>query len=216
MDMNRLTQKSQEALQQAQTKAIRFGHTEVDAEHLLAALLEQHEGLVPRLLNKMDVPVEDLKAEVEQLLQKRPRVSGLGGESGKVYITPRLNQIMVKAEDEAKRLKDEYISVEHLVLPMIDEGTSSAAGRVLKQFNITRDKFLQALTDVRGNQRVVSANPESTYEALERYGLDLVQEARRGKLGPVIGRDAEIRRIIRILSRKTKNNPVLIGDPGVG
>ncbi len=216
MDMNRLTQKSQEALQQAQTKAIRFGHTEVDAEHLLAALLEQHEGLVPRLLNKMDVPVEELKAEVEQLLQKRPRVSGPGGESGKVYITPRLNQIMVKAEDEAKRLKDEYISVEHLILPMIDEGSSSAAGRVLKQFNITRDKFLQALSDVRGNQRVVSANPESTYEALERYGLDLVQEARRGKLDPVIGRDAEIRRIIRILSRKTKNNPVLIGDPGVG
>jgi len=123
---------------------------------------------------------------------------------------------MVKAEDEAKRLKDEYISVEHLILPIIDEGSSSAAGRVLKQFNITRDKFLQALTDVRGNQRVVSANPESTYEALERYGQDLVQEARRGKLDPVIGRDAEIRRIIRILSRKTKNNPVLIGDPGVG
>lgn len=216
MDPNRLTQKSQEALQQAQTKAIRYGHTEIDAEHLLLALLEQPEGLVPRLLNKMDVPVEGLKAEVEAQLQQRPRVAGPGAEAGKVYVTQRLNQIMVKAEDEAKRLKDEYISVEHLILPIIDEGSSSPAGRALKQFKVTRDAFLQALTEVRGNQRVVSPNPESTYEALERYGRDLVQEAHRGKLDPVIGRDAEIRRVIRILSRKTKNNPVLIGEPGVG
>ncbi len=216
MDMNRLTQKSQEALQQAQTKAIRYGHPEVDGEHLVMALLEQSEGLIPRLLNKMDIPIGNLKQEIEQFLEKRPRLSGPGFEAGKVYITQRLNQLFVKAEEEAKRLKDEYISVEHLFLSIIDEGASTAAGRILKQFNITRNAFLQALTEIRGNQRVVSATPESTYEALERYGRDLVQEAHRGKLEPVIGRDMEIRRVIRILSRKTKNNPVLIGEPGVG
>jgi len=216
MDMNRLTQKSQEALQQAQTKALRYGHSEIDGEHLLLALLEQPEGLIPRLFHKMDVAVESLKTEIEQALQKRPQVSGPGREPGQVYVTPRLNQILVKAEDEAKHLKDEYISVEHLVLALIDEGVSSAAGRIFKQFNVSRERFLQALTEVRGHQRVASANPEATYEALERYGLDLVKEAQCGKLDPVIGRDAEIRRVIRILSRKTKNNPVLIGEPGVG
>ncbi|MEW5800741.1 MAG: ATP-dependent chaperone ClpB [bacterium] len=216
MDMNRLTQKSQEALQQAQTKALRYGHSQIDGEHLLLALLEQPEGLIPRLFHKMDVPVESLKTEIEQVLQKRPRVSGPGLEPGQVYVTPRMNQILIKAEDEARHLKDEYVSVEHLVLAMIDEGTSSAAGRIFKQFNITRENLLQALTEVRGHQRVSSANPEATYEALERYGRDLVQEAQKGKLDPVIGRDAEIRRVIRILSRKTKNNPVLIGEPGVG
>jgi len=216
MDPNKLTQKSQEALHDAQTKALRHGHQEVDGEHLLLALLEQPEGLVPRLLNKMDVPIENLKAEVEGELQKRPSVSGPGTEAGKIYVTQRLNRLLMRAEEEAKRLKDEYVSVEHLAMPLIDEGNATAAGRILKNFNVTTDRFLQALTELRGHQRVTSATPESTYEALERYGRDLVKESKKGRLDPVIGRDSEIRRIIRILSRKTKNNPVLIGEPGVG
>jgi len=204
MDPNKLTQKSQEALHDAQTRALRYGHQEVDGEHLLLALLEQPEGLVPRLLNKMDVPIENLKAEVEGELQKRPSVSGPGTEAGKIYVTQRLNRLLSKAEEEAKRLKDEYVSVEHLTMPLIDEGNATAAGRILKGFNVTTDRFLQALTQLRGHQRVTSATPESTYEALERYGRDLVKESKKGRLDPVIGRDSEIRRIIRILSRKTK------------
>ncbi len=216
MDINRLTQKSQEALQSAQTKALRFGHQEVDVEHLLLGLLEQPEGLVPRLLARLETPVEAIQSEVERELAKRPKVSGGGAESGKIYLTGRLQQAMLRAEDEAKRLKDEYVSVEHLLLSMIDEGKSGAAGRILDAHGVTRDAFLKALTAVRGNQRVTSAMPEVAYEALEKYGVDLVAQARRNKLDPVIGRDAEIRRVVRILSRKTKNNPVLIGEPGVG
>ncbi|MDY0039168.1 MAG: Clp protease N-terminal domain-containing protein, partial [Desulforhabdus sp.] len=216
MDMNKLTIKSQEALQQAQTKAIRYAHLEVDGEHLLMALLEQSDGLVPKLLHRMEVPVEDLRNRVEEELERKPRVSGPGIEPGKVYITQRLNQLLTKAQDEAVRLKDEYVSVEHLLLAFTDEGSSTPAGRVLQQFGISRDLILKTLTAVRGHQRVTSASPETTYEALQKYGRDLVQEARSNKLDPVIGRDSEIRRVIRILSRKTKNNPVLIGDPGVG
>jgi len=216
MDMNRMTQKSQEALQSAQTKALRYGHQEVDGEHLLLALLEQPEGLIPRLLSRMEAPTEALKAEVERELTRRPKVSGPGVEAGKIYLTQRLQQILIRAEDEARRLKDEYVSVEHLLLAMVDEGASSALGKILAQSGVTRNAFLAALTAVRGNQRVTSAMPEVAYEALEKYGVDLVAEARRNKLDPVIGRDAEIRRVIRILSRKTKNNPVLIGEPGVG
>ncbi|HYU32073.1 MAG TPA: ATP-dependent chaperone ClpB [Thermoanaerobaculia bacterium] len=216
MDINKLTQKSQEALQSAQTKALRFGHQEVEAEHLLLALLEQPEGLVPRLLARMDVPAAGLVAELERELSRRPSVSGPGVEAGKIYVSNRLQKVFLRAEDEAKRLKDEYVSVEHLVLAMIEEGSSVPAGRVLNQLGVTRDRFLAALTAVRGNQRVTSAMPEVAYEALDKYGVDLVAQARRGKLDPVIGRDAEIRRVVRILSRKTKNNPVLIGEPGVG
>jgi ATP-dependent Clp protease ATP-binding subunit ClpB len=216
MDINKLTQKSQEALQSAQTKALRYGHQEVDGEHLLLCLLEQPEGLVPRLLARMEAPTEALKAEVERELSRRPKVSGPGVEAGKIYLTQRLQQILIRAEDEAKRLKDEYVSVEHLLLAMIEEGPASPLGRLLAQFGISRDRVLSALTAVRGNQRVTSAMPEVAYEALEKYGTDLVSQARRNKLDPVIGRDAEIRRVIRILSRKTKNNPVLIGEPGVG
>src|SRR3954452_18225632 len=216
MDINKLTQKSQEALQSAQTKALRYGHQEVDGEHLLLALLEQPEGLVPRLLARMEAPTEALKAEVERELSRRPKVSGPGAEAGKIYLTQRLQQILIRAEDEAKRLKDEYVSVEHLLLAMVEEGSASPLGKLLAQFGATRDRFLSGLTAVRGNQRVTSAMPEVDYEALEKYGVDLVSEARRNKLDPVIGRDAEIRRVVRILSRKTKNNPVLIGEPGVG
>ena len=216
MDMNRLTQKSQEALSQGQTLASRFGHQELDGEHLLLALLEEGDGLVSRLLTKMDTPTDSLRSALESELRKRPKVSGPGAEAGKIFVTQRFQKLMVAAEDEAKRLKDEYVSVEHLLLALIDEGQGTAAGRLLKQFGVARNAFLSTLVAVRGNQRVTSANPEVAYEALEKYGVDLVAQARRGKLDPVIGRDSEIRRVIRILSRKTKNNPVLIGEPGVG
>ena len=216
MDLNKFTVKSQEALQQAQTKAIRYGHMEVDGEHLMLALLEQADGLVPSLLKRMEVPVDDFRRRLEEEIERKPRISGPGVEPGKVYITQRLNKLLAKAQDEAERLKDEYVSVEHLLLAFLDEGSGSPTGRILQQFGITRDLVLKTLTSVRGHQRVTSASPETTYEALQKYGRDLVQEARTNKLDPVIGRDSEIRRVIRILSRKTKNNPVLIGDPGVG
>lgn len=216
MDLNKMTQKSQEALQAAQDIGMKRGHVEVDGEHLLAALLEQEGGLVPRLLQKMAVPVDKLSAAVKQELDRRPSVSGPGIEGGKIYVTQRLNRLLLKAEEEAKHLRDDYVSVEHLVLALVEEGDVTAAGKLFKQFNITRDRLLEALTAIRGNQRVTSPDPENTYEALEKYGRDLVQEVKKGKLDPVIGRDAEIRRVIRILSRKTKNNPVLIGEPGVG
>ena len=216
MDMNRLTQKTQEAVQAAQSLAVRFGHVEVDGEHLLLALLEQEGGLVPRIVQRLEIDPGAMVQTVQTELQRLPAVSGPGVEAGKIYVTQRFNQLLVKAESEAKRLKDDYISVEHLLLAMTDEGSRTAVGRILRQFNLSRDRLLQALTAVRGHQRVTSADPEGTYEALEKYGRDLVKEVQKGKLDPVIGRDSEIRRVIRILSRKTKNNPVLIGEPGVG
>jgi ATP-dependent Clp protease ATP-binding subunit ClpB len=216
MDFNRLTQKSQEAFHDAQARAVRFGHREVDVEHLLWAMLEQGEGLLPRIIAKMGLEPTAIAREIGAAVERRPSVSGPGAEPGKVYVTQRLNETLVRAEDEAKRLKDEYVSVEHLALAMIAEGDKAEGARILKKQGVTRDKFLAALTSLRGNQRVTSATPEGTYDALSRYGRDLVKEAQAGKLDPVIGRDAEIRRAIRILSRKTKNNPVLIGEPGVG
>jgi len=216
MDLNRLTQASQEALAQAQTLAVRFGHQEIDAEHLLLALLEQEGGLAPRLLSRLNADVEALRADVQSELERRPAVSGRGAELGKAVVTRRLSELLVTAEAEAKRLKDEYVSVEHLLLAMIDTGQKNEAGRALIRHGVARANFLKVLTAVRGKQRVTSATPEQTYEALEKYGRDLVKEARSGRLDPVIGRDAEIRRMIRILSRRTKNNPVLIGEPGVG
>lgn len=216
MDMNRLTQRSQEALSEAQKEALRRGHQEVDNEHLLVALLRQENGLIPRILTKMDISAEALKDATERELERRTSVRGPGVEPGEIYISGRLSKILMTAEESAKRLKDEYVSVEHLFASLIDEGEATTAGRLLSEFGITRDGFLKALQDVRGRQRVQSADPESTYEALERYGRDLVRLARAGKLDPVIGRDEEVRRVIRILSRRTKNNPVLIGEPGVG
>ena len=216
MDLNKLTIKSQEAFQSAQELAARRGHIEVDGEHLFAALLEQEGGLVPRLLQKLNIPVESMLQGVRRELDRRPSVSGPGTEAGKIYVTQRLNQLLLKAGDEAKRLKDDFISVEHLLLALADEGVKSASGKIFQTFRLDRDRILDALTSIRGNQRVTSPEPEATYEALEKYGRDLVQEARKGKLDPVIGRDGEIRRVVRILSRKTKNNPVLIGEAGVG
>jgi ATP-dependent Clp protease ATP-binding subunit ClpB len=216
MDPNRLTQRSQETLADAQKIALRRGHVEVDGEHLLLALVEQPDGLIPRLLQKLEIPVEDFSARVQQELDRRPSVSGPGVENGKVYVTQRLNRILVQAEEEAKRLKDEYVSVEHLTLALLKEGDRTPAGRIFQQYRLTPERFMEALAGVRGHQRVTSATPEGTYEALKRYGRDLVEAAKSGKLDPVIGRDPEIRRAVRILSRKTKNNPVLIGEPGVG
>lgn len=216
MDLNRLTQKSQEALHDAQTTALRFGHQEVDGAHLLLALLDQSEGLVRPLLVRSGADVDGLRGDLEAELEKRPRVTGSAPEPGKVYLTQGLTRVLDAADQEARRLKDEYVSVEHLVIALLDEGSSSAAGRVLAQHGVTRDSFLNTLTAVRGSQRVTSATPEGTYEALAKYGRDLVADAGAGRLEPVIGRDKEIRRTIQILSRKSKNNPVLIGEPGVG
>ncbi len=216
MDLNRLTQKSQEALLVAQNDAVKRGHLGVDGEHLLLALLEQSGGLIPRLLEKMGVSVGVLRDTVRKELDRRPSQSGPGFQADKVYLTQRLSQALVQAEEESKRLKDEYVSVEHIFLALLEGALCEPIMRLLKDLGVTRESFLKALTELRGHQRVQSATPESTYEALEKYGRDLVEEARKGKLDPVIGRDAEIRRVVRILSRKTKNNPVLIGDPGVG
>ncbi|MCE9615709.1 MAG: ATP-dependent chaperone ClpB [Lentisphaerae bacterium] len=216
MDQDRFTQKAQEAIQSAQTVATRLGHQEIDGEHLMLALMEQEGGLVPRILERMSVPVVPLKARVEQDLDARPKVSGGATEAGKFYVTQRFNRLLVKAADEARRLRDEYVSVEHLLLALVDEGRSACSSRLLQEAGIDRAALLDVLKDIRGNQRVTSDNPEGQYEALTKYGADLVALARSGKLDPVIGRDSEIRSVIRILSRKTKNNPVLIGEPGVG
>ena len=216
MSNEKLTMKSQEALMEAQKIAIRSGQQQVDGDDLLLAIVEQSEGLVPKVLRKMDVAVDKLIDELAAELAKRPQVSGGPTEAGKMYITDRLQKLLIQAEDDAKRLKDEYVSVEHLLLPLIDEGDKTVAGRLLAKYGVDREGLLTTLQSIRGNQRVTSASPEQSYEALEKYGVDLVGQARQGKMDPVIGRDSEIRRAIRILSRKTKNNPVLIGEPGVG
>jgi ATP-dependent Clp protease ATP-binding subunit ClpB len=216
MDLDRLTQKSQQSLQAAQAAALRRGHQQLDGEHLLAALLEDREGLVRRLLFRLETSADALEEAVAAELDARPRVAGPGVEAGKIYVTPRVQELLDRAASEAKRLKDEYVSVEHLLLALLEEGRATAAGRLLAEHGVTRDRLLAALKEVRGSQRVTSATPETAYEALDKYGVDLVAQARAGKLDPIIGRDAEIRRTIRILSRKTKNNPVLIGEPGVG
>ena len=212
MNSNKLTQKSQEALQEAQSVALRRGHQEVDVEHLMAFLLEQDGGVLPRILQRLEVPVADLRAAFDEALGKRARVSGPGAD---IRMGRRLHELLVRAEDEAGKLKDQYVAVEHLALAALADQAGDA-GRIFARFGVSRDRFLQALTAVRGSQRVTTDNPEDSYEALEKYGVDLVAQARAGELDPVIGRDAEIRRVVRILSRKTKNNPVLIGEPGVG
>ncbi len=214
MDINRFTEKAREGLAAAQTLAVKNGHQQVDVEHLLLALLEQDRGLAGSILHKAEVDPASLADQVQKDLDRLPKVSGTGGSMDQIYISSRLNSLLVQAEDEARKLKDEFISVEHLLLSMTDD--RGITGRVLKQFGITRERLMQALREVRGTQRVVSQNPEATYEALARYGRDLTELAAKGKLDPVIGRDEEIRRVVQVLSRRTKNNPVLIGDPGVG
>ena len=214
MDLSRCTQKTVEAFQDAQALARRAGHPEIDDLHFAAALLAESSGVVSRLLSSAGVETGPLSDGLEVELGRRPRVSGPGAEIGKAYATPRLGEVLSRAEDTAKELGDEYISVEHMLLALA-EGDSSVA-KLFANAGFDRDRFVAALTDMRGGQRVTSATPEGAWEALSKYGVDLVELARRGKLDPVIGRDEEVRRVVRILSRKTKNNPVLIGEPGVG
>ncbi len=216
MDPSKFTRKTREAIDAAQAAALRLSHQEVDGEHLLAALLEQEGGLAAPLVERAGASSAAIRARTEEELERRPRVTGGAAESGKIYVTQRMSRLIVKAGDEAKKLRDEYLSVEHLLLALVDEGTKTAAGRILAEAGLTRPALLQALQSVRGAHRVTSDDPEQAYEALTKYGMDLVALARSGKLDPVIGRDAEIRSVIRILSRKTKNNPILIGEPGVG
>ena len=214
MDLNRFTEKSQEALRNAQALATRRNHQSVDVEHLLAALCEETDGLTAALLSGSGIAPSAVRERVEQELNRIPQVSGPGAGTQQVYITQRLSRMLTQAEDAAKELKDEYVSVEHLLLAMLDD--SGSVGRLLKSLGMSRERFMAALQKVRGHQRVTSPNPETTYQALERYGRDLTKLATQGKLDPVIGRDEEIRRVVQVLSRRTKNNPVLIGDPGVG
>ena len=214
MDINRLTEKSQEALRQAQSLAVRRSHQAVDVEHLLAALVESPEGVAPSILSQTGVPLSAIKEGVERELNRIPQVTGPSGGPEQTYITQRLSRLFTRAEDESRGLKDEYVSVEHLLLAILEEG--GAASRLLREHGLNRERLLTALQKVRGHQRVTSSNPEATYQALERYGRDLTDLAAQGKLDPVIGRDEEIRRVVQVLSRRTKNNPVLIGDPGVG
>jgi len=210
MNVDKFTQKVQEALVGAQDISLDHSHQSIDAEHLLLALLTQEDGIAQTLLESMEVPVPELIERLESDLRDRPKLSGPGADEASLYATQRLNRIISSARKQAKKLKDEYVSVEHVMLAMVDELP------LFRKYGITRERLLDKLKDVRGTQRVVTDNPECTYQALERYGRDLVKSASCGKLDPVIGRDAEIRRLVRILSRKTKNNPVLIGEPGVG
>jgi ATP-dependent Clp protease ATP-binding subunit ClpB len=216
IDFNTMTQKVREAFQSAQMLAAEYGHQQVDGEHLLLALLRQPEGLAPQLFERMAVSTPTALARLEQELKKIPAVSGPGTEAGKIYVTQRLDGLLVRAHKEMQKLGDTFVSVEHLLLGLAEEKNKTAAGRLLDELSVTRNRILEALQTLRGNQRVTSDNPEGSYDALKKYGQDLVELARSGKLDPVIGRDAEIRSVIRILSRKTKNNPVLIGEPGVG
>jgi ATP-dependent Clp protease ATP-binding subunit ClpB len=209
MDFNRFTEKLQEAFRAAQTLASNRGQQQLDVDHLLLALLEQQGGLTASILLKAEVNPEILHRRLQQDLDKLPRVSGTAAGIDQIYVTPRLQALLTNAEREAKRLKDEYVSVEHILLAATDE-------KSFKDLGLTRERLMKTLQEVRGSQRVTSQNPESTYEALEKYGRDLTKLAAAGKLDPVIGRDDEIRRVITVLSRRTKNNPVLIGEPGVG
>ncbi len=225
MNQDRFTEKSLEALTAANRLALKFHHQQMDVEHLLLALLDQEHGLAGSILNKADpsppapLPrgegsafVDAVKIKLQREIEKVPRVTG--GSGDQIGITGRLNRMLGAAEDEAKKMKDDYVSVEHLLLAMLDD--NGAAGRILKEFGLSRLRLSKAIEEVRGHQRVTSQNPEATYESLEKYGRDLTQLAKSGKLDPVIGRDDEIRRVIQVLSRRTKNNPVLIGEPGVG
>ncbi|HOW65301.1 MAG TPA: ATP-dependent chaperone ClpB [Candidatus Paceibacterota bacterium] len=216
MDLNKFTEKSQAALMAARNLAASRQHQAVDVEHLALALMEQEDGLIPRLFEKARVALDLIKAKTEEELGRIPRVSGDATTEEGLLVTQRLNKVLAKAGDEAKKLRDEYVSVEHLVLAMFGEPTGTGIGKVFKELGLRRDDFLKALTEVRGHHRVTSSNPEATYEALEKYGRDLTRLAQQNRLDPVVGRDQEIRRCIQVLSRRTKNNPVLIGEPGVG
>ena len=215
MNMNRFTQKSLAAIQGAQDLAVEYGQQQIEQQHLLLALIADAEGFVPQLLTAMGMTVPSFEAAVKAEVNKLPKVSGSGREADKVYVAQDVDRALKSAEQAAQSMKDEYISVEHLFLGLLDAANGSLK-ELFRTYNVTREKVMQALASVRGNQRVTSDNPEETYDALKKYGTDLVERARQNKLDPVIGRDDEIRNVIRILSRTSKNNPVLIGEPGVG
>jgi ATP-dependent Clp protease ATP-binding subunit ClpB len=215
MDLNKMTESLQNAFVSAQTQAIQHNHQEVDDTHLFLALLEQDGNLASTLLTSIRIDPEHYKNELNIILSKKPQVSGSGVEQGKLYITAALQKVLAQAEKEMKQFEDDYLSVEHILLAAL-EVPGSEAGGAMKRIGVNRGRLLARIKEVRGNQRVTSQNPEATYEVLKKYGRDLVEEVRAGKVDPVIGRDSEIRNVIRILSRKTKNNPVLIGEPGVG
>ena len=215
MDINKLTQKSREAVQDAQALTIEYGNTQIEQAHLLYALLAQENGLIPQMLTKMEIDPEAVKADAQQAVSRLPKVSGPGREPDKVYISQDVDRALNAAQNQADHMTDEYISVEHLMLGLMETADSNLK-TIFQRHNLTKEKFLEALKTVRGNTRVTSDTPEDTYDALSKYGQDLVALARAHKLDPVIGRDEEIRNVIRILSRKTKDNPCLIGEPGVG
>jgi len=215
MNMNRFTRKSLAAMQAAQSIALEYGNQQIEQAHLLYALVSDEEGLVPQLLTAMGMTLPSFQAAAKAQVEKLPRVSGAGREADKVYITADVDKALQGAEHVAASMKDEYISVEHLLLGLLDNA-DSALKELFRTYNVSREQVMQALANVRGNQRVTSDDPEETYDALKKYGTDLVERARQNKLDPVIGRDDEIRNVVRILSRKSKNNPVLIGEPGVG
>jgi ATP-dependent Clp protease ATP-binding subunit ClpB len=211
---NRFTEKLQEALSRAQNSAVSAHHQAVDVEHLASALLEDEDGLAASILKLAGANLEAVRTKLSDELRKIPSISGSGYDAGQTYVTQRLNRVLVRAEQEAGKLKDEYVSIEHVLIAMLDD--PGATAKILREAGLTLDKVMSVLKKVRGNQRVTSQNPETTYQALERYGRDLTQMAAAGKVDPVIGRDEEIRRVMQILSRRTKNNPVLVGEPGVG
>ncbi len=211
MNLEKFTIKAQEALAEAQRLVTEYGQQQIEPEHILKALLSDSEGVAQAIVKKYGVPLPQLDQKLEQAIDKFPRVSG----GGQVYLSRRANEILNNAFNEARALKDEFVSTEHLLLA-ISEEKDGDAGKILASFGLTREMILRALMEIRGNQRVTDQNPEAKYQALERYARDLTELARKGKLDPVIGRDEEIRRVLQVLSRRTKNNPVLIGDPGVG
>ena len=215
MNAQKLTQKSIEAVQSAQDIAIEYQNNAIEPEHLMYSLLNQENGLIPQLMTKMNIENQSISNSVLSVISQMPKVSGSGRQSGTVYISNEADRIMVNAEQQAKNMKDEYVSVEHIFLAIIENPTSKLK-EILKVFSVDKNKFLKVLMEVRGNTKVTNQNPEETYDVLAKYGQELVELARNNKLDPVIGRDSEIRNVIRILSRKTKNNPVLIGEPGVG
>ena len=215
MNMDRFTQKSLAAIQGARDISQEYGNQQIEQPHLLLALVSDNEGFIPQLLAAMGMTVPSFEAAVKGEVQKLPKVSGSGREADKVYVSQDVDRALRGAEQEAQAMKDEYISVEHIFLGLLAQ-PDSALKELFRTYHVDREKVMQALASVRGNQRVTSDNPEDTYNALKKYGTDLVERARQNKLDPVIGRDDEIRNVIRILSRKSKNNPVLIGEPGVG
>ena len=210
MNIQKFTQKSIEAINGCEKLAYEYGNQEIEQEHLLVSLLQQQDGLIPKLIEKMEINLAHFTDNALSKLNARVKVSG-----GQIFMGQDLNKVLIHAEDEAKQMGDEYVSVEHLFLCLL-KYPNKAMKDLIREYGLTRERFLQALSTVRGNQRVTSDNPEATYDTLEKYGYDMVERARQQKMDPVIGRDDEIRNVIRILSRKTKNNPVLIGEPGVG